>query len=743
MGMELLAPAGSIEGLKAVIAAGADAVYIGGTKFGARAFAKNPEEEELLEALDYAHLRGVRLYLTVNTLLKENEIQTLPAYLAPYVRAGLDAVLVQDLGVLKTIREAFPELPLHASTQMTVTGPLGAGLLKEFGVTRVVPARELSLKELARIRRESGLELEAFVHGALCYSYSGLCLFSSMLGGRSGNRGRCAQPCRLFYTSSEGGREKKGELLSLKDLRALHFLPELQKAGVSSLKIEGRMKQTEYAAGVVAIYRKYLDLLEKGGRFEVDPRDEEELGVLFSRTVFTGGYLVRRNGPEMVTKGSRSLSRGEEARRNELYARIRKQYVEKEKEIPLEGSVRVVSGEAIRLELKARGLMGEVSFCARGARAEAARKAPLEKERILEQIRKTGGTGFFFEALSCESRDAFVPMGSLNALRREALEGIREALLSPFRREAAGERAGGSLAPDTPVPEAASKRQMDPQTEVSAQKDWKLTAIVSSAEQLEEALHFPGVDTVTAEAALFMGREPLEEAKRFLAACRECGKKAEIALPYVEREGKTLLFAKNAGILKREGLAAFLVRNLESAAGLRSFGHPEMARADSSLYTMNGKAEEFLEELGFMGDTLPFELNRKEILRRDNKRSRVMVYGRIPLMISAQCLRKNQSACTGRPGFLALTDRKGFVMPVRCECAFCYNVIYNSQVLALFGEAAVLKRAGLRDAVLHFTDEDRQKTRECLELFEAAFRRGETVRLDGGYTKGHFNREVE
>ncbi|MBR3231301.1 MAG: U32 family peptidase, partial [Lachnospiraceae bacterium] len=304
MKTELLAPAGSIEGLKAVIAAGADAVYIGGTKFGARAYADNPDEDDLLDAIDYAHLRDVKVYMTVNTLLKDNEIKELPAYLAPYVERGLDAVLVQDFGVLALLSRTFPDLPLHASTQMTITGPFGASLLKEYGVVRVVPARELSLRELSRIRRESGLEVEAFVHGALCYSYSGMCLFSSMLGGRSGNRGRCAQPCRLPYAIGSGKRKTQGYLLSPKDLCGLDLLPELIDAGVDSLKIEGRMKGPEYAALTAFIYRKYADLyLETGDAgFHVEESDRKKLLEMFNRGGFTDGYFARHNGPEMISK---------------------------------------------------------------------------------------------------------------------------------------------------------------------------------------------------------------------------------------------------------------------------------------------------------------------------------------------------------------------------------------------------------------------------------------------------------
>ena len=255
---ELLAPAGSYESIKAAVNAGADAVYAGGSLFGARAYADNPDEEHLIRGIEYCHLHGCRLYLTVNTLLKEQELEEkLEPFLRPYWQNGVDGLIVQDLGVACLVRERFPGLPLHASTQMTVTGPEGARFLEKMGFTRVVPARELSLAEIRAITAETGLEVETFIHGAMCYCYSGQCLFSSLIGGRSGNRGRCAQPCRLPLRIPDGAGKESGSscLLSMKDMCTLDLLPDILAAGVVSLKIEGRMKRPEYTAGVVSVYR--------------------------------------------------------------------------------------------------------------------------------------------------------------------------------------------------------------------------------------------------------------------------------------------------------------------------------------------------------------------------------------------------------------------------------------------------------------------------------------------------------
>ena len=307
--VELLAPAGSAETLQAVIEAGADAVYIGGARFGARAYADNPGEDSLLRAIDYAHLRGVKVYLTVNTLLTSREMAELYDYINPYYMAGLDAVIVQDLGVLSFLRAHFPELPVHVSTQMTITDAAASKLFDE-GVTRIVPARELSLSEIRSMRERCDKELEIFAHGALCYCYSGQCLMSSLIGGRSGNRGRCAQPCRKEYVYEEGTLRRQGYLLSPKDQCLLPKLHELIETGIHSLKLEGRMKSLAYAAGVTAVYRKWIDrFYELGGdayRKYLKEHPEEmradigTLAELFNRGGFCEGYVFGSKGPEMI-----------------------------------------------------------------------------------------------------------------------------------------------------------------------------------------------------------------------------------------------------------------------------------------------------------------------------------------------------------------------------------------------------------------------------------------------------------
>ena len=330
--VEILSPAGSLAILKGAFAAGADAVYAGGSCFGARAFAQNFTEDEMLEGIDYAHLHGRKLYLTVNTLVKEKEFGQLYRYLLPFYRQGLDAVIVQDMGVMEFVRREFPGLAIHASTQMTVTGARSAGFLEQQGVTRVVPARELSLAEIRRIRQETDLEIECFVHGALCYCYSGRCLMSSLIGGRSGNRGQCAQPCRLAWTAQ--GQKKSADILSLKDLCTIDMIPQLVEAGITSFKIEGRMKQPSYVETVTALYRKYTDLYIAGGNgepFRVSGADRQELMDAYRRRGYTDGYYRRHNGREMISfarpEPERERARTEEGQITEPKEKIKGKFI--------------------------------------------------------------------------------------------------------------------------------------------------------------------------------------------------------------------------------------------------------------------------------------------------------------------------------------------------------------------------------------------------------------------------------
>ena len=486
---EVLAPAGNYECFRAAINAGADAVYLGGSMFGARAFAGNFEEAELIKAIRTAHLYGRKVYLTVNTLLRNDELEKLVQYVKPYYEEGLDAVIVQDYGVFAVLREAFPGLDLHASTQMTITGKYGAQLLKDMGAARVVPARELSAKEIRDIYDNVDVEIESFVHGALCYCYSGQCLLSSMIGGRSGNRGRCAQPCRLTY-SANGISEKY--LLSPKDMCTIEAVPDILDAGVYSLKIEGRMKSPEYVAGVSYAYRKYVDMYLEKGRdgYRVEERDIRQLMDLYNRGGFCKGYYYAQNDKSMMTfdrpnhqgtvignikngelvlsqevnpgdvlefpdgseyttptgkkSGRLALPKGVlknpkngaavyRTRNNELLGQLRAGYIDNDIKIPVRMEIFLKSGERACLKL----LSGDKELVVYGDVLEPSDKRLAVREDVVKQLKKLGGTVFSSDEGSIVTDiqgSPFVPVRLLNDLRRNALEELESMLLSGYKR---------------------------------------------------------------------------------------------------------------------------------------------------------------------------------------------------------------------------------------------------------------------------------------------------------------------
>lgn len=429
--VELLAPAGNIEGFYGAIHAGADAVYLAGTKYGARAYADNFSEEEIIQCIKYAHLWKRKVYLTVNTLVKEEELEELPAFLSPLVEASLDGVIIQDFGVFQSIKETFPSLPLHVSTQMTVSGPYGARLMADMGAVRIVPARELTLKEIISLKEKSGIEVECFIHGAMCYCYSGQCLFSSILGDRSGNRGRCAQPCRLpYHVGNQSSFGPECYPLSLKDMCTIESIPQLIEAGIDSFKIEGRMKKPEYTAGVTALYRKYIDQYYSGTYKGPTKEDFVKLQHLYIRSEIQEGYYHRQNGKEMITLDNPAYSGSDEV---ELET-IREKYILSKPKMNIQMKARFHIGEPAILEVKLSSM--DHWLACQGQEVQAAQKAPVTKDNVIAQLTKLGETVFFPDAafnngqplLQMDS-NMFYPLKALNELRRSAINTLEEEIL--------------------------------------------------------------------------------------------------------------------------------------------------------------------------------------------------------------------------------------------------------------------------------------------------------------------------
>ncbi|MDD6304963.1 MAG: DUF3656 domain-containing protein [Lachnospiraceae bacterium] len=747
--LELLAPAGSLKTLKAVIHAGADAVYLGGSMFGARAYANNFNEEELLEAIRFGHIHGRKIILAVNTLLKEYELGQLYDYLRPYYEAGLDAVIVQDMGVMEFIKTHFPNLPIHTSTQMTITNVDGARLLKEQGVERVVTAREMSLEEIQRIHDEVGVELESFIHGALCYCYSGQCLFSSIIGGRSGNRGRCAQPCRLSYEVLQGEKSLTGHhatpILSLKDMCTLPFLYELADHGVYSFKIEGRMKTPEYAAGVVSIYRKYMDSYLDGSRIPVEKKDIRALLELGNRGGFTNGYYYHHNDSDMLSGESASHNKSEGV----LQDNIRREYVETELKEKIKGKLILNKECPAKIEVQ----YGKIKVSYQGDMVLVAQNRPLTKEVVTEKITKTGNTPFVFESLEVTmDDDIFMPVNQLNQLRRGALEALEEALLKPYERTLPELEETSSTETDRQITgKAVNEKQISGQSlsqtsgRQSASSVTEVRVLIEEPEQLAAVLKADFVDAVYLDCMLYTREKLIRKLSEDIDRVHASGKKAFYVFPFIFRQQTSLFYEKIMPELKKLSLDGVMVRSLDEIAFLKEWGNESWQMvSDSNLYTYSNEAAEYFYHLGMLQDTIPVELNRKEILRRENKRSEMILYGRLPLMITAQCIHKNTLGCMHQPKVLTLKDRYHVQFPVKNFCTECYNVIYNSLPVCLFKEDATIKRIAQAAVRLSFTTETAEETEQILTIYGDIYKNGGILeQLPMECTNGHFKRGVE
>lgn len=699
---ELLAPAGSLEILKGVIESGADAVYVGGSMFGARAYANNFTEEELLEAIDFAHLRGVKVYLTVNTLIKNSEFSKLYDYLLPYYKRGLDAVIVQDLGVVKAIHEYFPSMEIHTSTQMTVTGADGVRFLSQFGVTRVVMAREVSLAEMKRIHEETGMELEAFVHGALCYSYSGQCLFSSILGGRSGNRGRCAQPCRLPYTV-EGKKDEY--ILSLKDMCGIKALDKLHDAGVYSLKIEGRMKQLEYACGVVKYYRSYID-----SKKPVSDADYDRIKALGNRCGFTDRYYFDHNGSDMVTYVKPNF-----------VSNAAEPSPEKRK-LSIEGELVLREGEPGSLTVK----RGDVTYKASIEPVSAALKAPLDKKAAIDRINKTGDTDFEFSHIKAQiGENVFVPNGALNKLRRDAISGLCDKLLKKYYRDDARYTDMSRL---TALPEHVVKSDA---AHDEAINDYTTICSCMTRAQLDTLIGYECFDVFYLDFDMYDRNTLIQQFADDVKCLTKRNKKVYLMLPTIFRADSSDYFVSIAKELDKVSFEGFVVKNYEELYLTENLFTGKKVILDHNMYTFNDVSKSAFFEHGVSGDTVPLELNSREIMHRNNIGSQMIVYGYYPLMTTANCVHKNTKGCDKKQKLIYLKDRYNKSFAVCNNCKECYNTIYNSLPTMLIKNISKLKEAGIRSFRYSFTIETPKQIKAVMDDKVAE------------YTNGHYKRGVE
>ena len=800
--VEILAPAGSMECLKAAIAAGADAVYTGGALFGARAYAHNLTEEELLEAIDYVHLHGRRLYLTVNTLIKDREMEKqMYDYLLPYYRQGLDAVIVQDIGLFRFIRKHFPDLPIHASTQMTLTGVDGAKFLEKEGAQRIVTSRELSMAEVKKIADETELEIESFVHGALCYCYSGQCLFSSFIGGRSGNRGQCAQPCRLLYRTPEAKRPQY--LLSLKDICTLELIPEMIESGIYSFKIEGRMKKPEYAAAVAFQYRKYADLYLKYyeecpaeedpaayamKKYRVREEDRQMLLDLYNRGGFHTGYYHTQNGREMISlnrpnhagvpavkvlaKKGRNVTakaltdlypqdiielpmrKGREKadnytckdavrkgmnvqipvfadtpfKRDEIWMRtrnstlidtLREEFVNGKIKERICGTFRLYPQEKATLTVKCR----DAEITVAGEKAQEALSQPMSRERIEKQLRKTGNTEFEFSFLKAEiGEKVFLSMQSLNELRREALETLEKVICEKYRRS-------GEV-----------KDPEEDKTELSMEEEilsgW--TASVRTAEQMEVILEEEAIGRIYVDCTMFPRIWEKDSYVEWITKVHAAGKEIYLVMPYIFRERTRKQYEAAYNRIFGAGWDGILIANYESFAFLKEHGYTGRIMTDYNLYEFNQESRKFWKEKGVFEFTAPVELTERELQDLRVKDGEVIVYGYLPMMISAGCIQKTTRGCLKKSGQTTITDRYRNPFVVKNECDYCYNILYNYVPLYLGDRMEEVYQIGPGRIRLMFTTERQQEVRQIL----SAYFEGKEL-PEGTYTRGHWKRGIK
>ena len=745
---ELLSPAGSMESLKAAVNNGCDAVYLGGKAFSARQYAGNFSLQELEEACDYCHLRGVKVYVTVNTLYKEEELKGFLEFVSRLYEMGVDALIMQDAGAARLVREHFPDFPLHASTQMTANSLADVEYWAGQGFRKVVLSRELSLEEIQEITAHTDAEIETFIHGALCVCYSGQCIMSSILGGRSGNRGRCAQTCRLPYTLYRGyDNIAEGYLLSPKDIATVDILPQLIEAGIASLKIEGRMKNPEYVAGVTGIYRighvdKYSPERKKvtirtreplvpGDGIEVWTQEEPHVGTNVSRASKAGEVIT------LTLEGN--ISKNDAVYRTygkALNDNLRKTWEKDSRKLPIWGMLRAREGEPFSLQLwDANGSSVFVS----GAVVEHAESQPILPMKLREQVEKMGATPFRLEGLETDiDKYIYISISEVNRVRREACEALEQAVLKKSKRKTAEQ------------PEY-SKKEKPP---ILLRK--KLTALVADQGQLEAVLRTKGLCRVYYECT----GDLVRNLDRILEKCRNANVSLYAALPRTAREWNAEAESEMFSRLVESGIDGFLVRSAGQFAQAKASGKKIVT--DYNLNTMNAEAVAYWREQGADNICLSVEANLQEINAMGGKDCEMVVYGYLPLMKTQQCPVGNYAGgkdgrryCTerGNEDLYFLRDRKGVKFPLLMDCERCVCTILNGKPLFTLKFYDEILESAAGYVRMDFTKEGRgrteriaraygEKTADC-EKTSPLVRELLGEMGERGSTKGHFFRGVE
>ena len=694
--MELLAPAGSMEALRAAVCNGADAVYLGADTFNARMNARNFSAADLQEAVVYCHVRGVKVHLTLNTLVLDREMPRAAELIRLAASCGVDAFIVQDLGVVSLCRQLAPDVPIHASTQMSIHSLEGVLEAAALGCSRVVLARELPAEEIAHICKKSPVEIEVFVHGALCMCYSGQCYLSSVIGRRSGNRGQCAQPCRLPY--GYGRFESTRYPLSLKDNCLVGELDELRRMGVASIKIEGRMKRPEYVAIVTRAYRTVLN----GGKLM--PSDLQELETAFSRQGFTDGYFRGQTGSDMFGR----RQEGEDTA--DLFASARATYEQGEPQrIGVRFYAMIRRGEPAQLAVEDP----DGNLCrTRGPVPEQAVYRSLTPQDLEQQLKKTGGTPYLCTAVrSSLDPDLMLPASAINAMRRDVI-----AELTAKRGRAAPARLNAYDEPPRYDGIAG-----EPQLTIAVRTAGQITSRMLSMKP----------------TVLYV---PLSELVEHPELRQRVGVETQLAaiLPRVIWSGELVPIARQLRTVYDMGVRQVLAGNLGQLHIARAAGFA--VRGDFGLNIVNSRAMRYLREQGLDSQLLSFELTLPQI--RDISKAvpaEVLIYGRLPLMLMENCVIKNRTGtCTCQTGTVRLVDRVGEEFPIVKDPGTCRNVLLNGKKLYLLDKKDAFRGMGLWALRLQFTTENPSEIDKVLMDYQ-----GRAVFDAGSYTRGLYSRGVE
>lgn len=694
--MELLAPAGSMEALRAAVCNGADAVYLGADTFNARMNARNFSAADLQEAVVYCHVRGVKVHLTLNTLVLDREMPRAAELIRLAASCGVDAFIVQDLGVVSLCRQLAPDVPIHASTQMSIHSLEGVLEAAALGCSRVVLARELPAEEIAHICKKSPVEIEVFVHGALCMCYSGQCYLSSVIGRRSGNRGQCAQPCRLPY--GYGRFESTRYPLSLKDNCLAGELDELRRMGVASIKIEGRMKRPEYVAIVTRAYRTVLN----GGKLM--PSDLQELETAFSRQGFTDGYFRGQTGSDMFGR----RQEGEDTA--DLFASARATYEQGEPQrIGVRFYAMIRRGEPAQLAVEDP----DGNLCrTRGPVPEQAVYRSLTPQDLEQQLKKTGGTPYLCTAVrSSLDPDLMLPASAINAMRRDVI-----AELTAKRGRAAPARLNAYDEPPRYDGIAG-----EPQLTIAVRTAGQITSRMLSMKP----------------TVLYV---PLSELVEHPELRQRVGVETQLAaiLPRVIWSGELVPVARQLRTVYEMGVRQVLAGNLGQLHIARAAGFA--VRGDFGLNIVNSRAMRYLREQGLDSQLLSFELTLPQI--RDISKAvpaELLIYGRLPLMLMENCVMKNRTGiCACQTGTVRLVDRVGEEFPIVKDPGTCRNVLLNGKKLYLLDKKDALRGMGLWALRLQFTTENPGEIDKVLMDYQ-----GRAVFDAGSYTRGLYSRGVE